>query len=140
MASVPYLCGTGGRMIDLPHRGNRLEATCCDCGHMVSFSGRDIVTRFTAWLRFPVADWAATLRCSGCDSRFIRVSTFNDPSADGFRVSTQEGGRIIWARRLNAWLAEVGSDVWAYADVLKDHPISIELENAGLRRFNPDGA
>lgn len=126
-------------MISLPHRGNRLVVTCRDCGHSVAFSGREIVIRFTSWLRSPIADWAATLRCSECDSRFIRVSAFNDPGSDGFQESTQDDGRIVWARRLNAWLAEVQSDVWAYADVLRDHPISIELENAGLRRFNPDG-
>lgn len=140
MAGIPYLCGAGGLMIDLPHRGNQLVATCCDCGHHVQIGGREIVTRFTAWLRAPVSEWASTLRCGHCDSRLICVSTVKDPGAEGFQASPQDDGRIIWARRLNTWLAEVQSDVWAYAKVLSDHPISIELENAGLRRFKPDGS
>lgn len=133
----PYLCGTGGRMIELPHRGNQLVVKCRDCGRQAHISGRTIVSRFTRWLRAPVADWASTLSCSACGSRWIMVSAERDPGADGFQLSTQDDGRIIWARRLNMWLADVDDDVWSYADVLEDHPISAELERAGLKRQKP---
>lgn len=132
---LPYLTGTGGRMIDLPHRGSQLVLNCRDCDRAVRISGREIVTRFTGALRVPVGEWAAGLSCSACRSRWIMVYAMRDPGADGFQLSTQDDGRIIWARRLNTWLAEVGDDVWSYADVLSDHPISAELERAGLRRY-----
>jgi hypothetical protein len=133
--TAPYVSGVGGRMIDLPHRGNMLVARCRDCGHEVRFTGREIVTRFTKWLPATVQDWATTLRCSECDSRFIMVYSLSDPSAEEFFETTTESGAIVWCRRLNAYLAEVQTDVWAYLDVLRDMPPLGALEKAGIRPF-----
>lgn len=133
MERVPYTTGVGGRMIDLPHRGNLLVLKCRDCEREVQVSGREIVTRFTSALRAPVEEWAATLSCGACRSRWIMVYSLRDPGADGFQLSTQDDGRVIWARRLNTWLAEVGEDVWAYADVLHDSP-AVVLEQAVPRQ------
>lgn len=122
-------------MIDLPHRGNMLVARCRDCDHEVRFTGREIVTRFTKWLPAPVEDWAATLRCGQCESRFIMVYDLADGSAQGFFQSTMESGQIVWCRRLNTYLAEAGTDLWAYLDVLRDMPPLGALEKAGIRPF-----
>ena len=93
----PYLCGVGGVMIDLPHRGNMLVAQCRGCGHEVRFTGREIVTRFTKWLPAPAADWAATLRCGECQSRWIMVHAVADGAAQGFfQATTEMGGGLVW--------------------------------------------
>lgn len=120
MERLPYTTGVGGRMIDLPHRGNLLVLKCRDCEREVQVSGREIVTRFTASLRAPVDEWAATLSCSACRSRWIMVYSLCDPNATGFQVSVKDDGRAVWTRRLQTWLEEVGEDVQAYADVLRD--------------------
>lgn len=120
-------------MIDLPHRGNMLVARCRGCGHEVRFTGREIVTRFTRWLPAPVSDWAATLRCGECQSRWIMVHATADGTAQGFFQATTETGQVVWCRRLNAYLAEVGTDLWAYLDVLSDMPTTVELEKARIR-------
>lgn len=130
----PYTCGTSGLMIDLPHRGNMLVAKCRDCQHEVRFTGREICIRFTKWLAAPVADWTATLRCGECQSRWIMVYSLADGSAQGFVESIMETGQIVWCRRLNAYLAEAGTDLWAYLDVLRDMPPLAALERAGIRR------
>lgn len=134
--NAPYLSGTGGLMIDLPHRGNMLAARCRGCGHEVRFTGREIVTRFTKWLPAPVADWAATLRCGECHSRWIMVHATADGTAQGFFQATTETGQVVWCRRLNTYLAEVGTDLWAYLDVLSDMPTPVELEKAGIGPLN----
>jgi hypothetical protein len=122
-------------MIDLPHRGNMLVARCRGCGHEVRFNGREIVTRFTKWLPAPISDWASTLRCGECQSRWIMVFAVADGAAQGFFQDTTETGQVVWCRRLNTYLAEAGTDLWAYLDVLSDIPILEELERARIGRL-----
>lgn len=136
--SEPYLSGISGRMIDLPHRGNLLALQCKACGRQVEISGREIVTRFTKWLPAMVSEWAATLRCSACQSRHVMVYAKNDPAAQGFHVSTMEPGQIVWARRLNTWLHEVGSDIWEYRRSINGMCADDDLGKAGIRRFGPE--
>lgn len=123
----PYTCGVGGRMINLPHRGNLLVLKCRDCGREVQISGREIVVRFTSSLRAPVDEWAQTLSCSACRSRWIMVYSLRDPHASGFELSTQDDGRAIWTHRLQTWLNEIDEDVRAYADVLQDFYIPADI-------------
>lgn len=129
---IPYLTGVDGLMIDLPHRGNSLRLRCRSCQRTVVIGGHQIVGQFTPWLRAPVSEWASTLSCSVCRSRWIVVSSVADPSADAFTLSTQDDGRIVWARRLQTWLAEVGLDVRSFRDVLRDLPNEAELMRAGV--------
>ena len=130
----PCVTGVDGRMIDLPHRGNMLVVSCRACGHTVRLTGREITVRFTKWLSAPVAEWASTLFCSLCRSSSVLVSSEADNSAQGFQTSTQETGPVIWCRRLNTYLSEIGADLWDYRDVLRDLPSGHELEGAGIRR------
>ena len=132
-AGEPEVSGVDGLLIDLPHRGNRLVIACRHCGHRADLSGRDICLRFTASLAAPVEEWASALSCGQCRSRWILVSCENDPAAQGFIHSTQDNGQMSWARRLQAYLAEAGTDLWAYLDVLSDMPTTVELEKAGIR-------
>ena len=133
MTAAPYLSGVSGRMIDLPHRGNQLVVQCKECGRTIHISGRDIVTRFTKWLPAQVSEWAATLHCGACQSRHVMVYSKRDPGGEGFHVSTAEPGQIIWARRLNAWLSEVGSDIWEHRRVITGMCADEDLEKAGIR-------
>lgn len=136
--SEPYLSGVAGRMIDLPHRGNLLVLKCKDCGRQVEISGREIVTRFTKWLPAMVSEWAATLHCSACQSRHVMVYSKKDPYGEGFHASTNDRGQIVWARRLNTWLHEIGSDIWEYRRSINGMCADDELERAGIRRFGQD--
>ena len=120
-------------MIDLPHRGNMLVVKCRDCDRERRITGREIVVNFTKWLPAQVGEWASTLVCGNCQSRFIMVYAINDPGAGVFQESTTDTGQIIWARRINTWLKEVGSDLWAYVDVLEGVPVPADLEKAGIR-------
>jgi len=120
-------------MIDLPHRGNMLVVKCRDCDRERRITGREIVVDFTKWLPAEVSEWASTLVCGACQSRFIMVYAINDPGAGVFQESTMDTGQIIWARRINTWLKEVGSDLWGYLDILEGVPVPADLEKAGIR-------
>ena len=126
-AGEPEVSGVDGLLIDLPHRGNRLVIACRHCGHQASISGREICLRFTASLAAPVEEWAAALSCGRCRSRWILVSCENDPTAQGFIHSTQDNGQMIWARRLQAYLAEAGTSIEAFKSVLRDLPMRAEM-------------
>ena len=126
-AGEPEVTGVDGLLIDLPHRGNRLVIACRHCGHQAAISGRDICLRFTASLAAPVEEWAAALSCGQCRSRWILVSCENDPGAQGFIHSTQDNGQMIWARRLQAYLAEAGTRIEAFRSVLRDLPMRAEM-------------
>ena len=128
-----------GLMIYLPHRGNQLVVTCFGCGRARNVSGREIATKFTKWLRATVGEWASTLVCGHCQCREIMVHTLSDPGAQGFIGCTKDEGRIVWARRLNTWLTEAGTDLWAYLDVLSDVPVAGDLAEASIAR-NPAAA
>jgi len=123
-----------GLMIDLPHRGNQLVVTCFGCGRARNVSGREIATKFTKWLRATVGEWASTLVCAHCQCREIMVYALADPGAQGFIHSTGDTGQTVWARRLNAWLTEAGTDLWAYLDIVDGVPVPAELEAAGIMR------
>ena len=123
-----------GLMIQLPHRGNQLVVTCFGCGRARKVGGREIATRFTRWLAATVGEWASTLTCGHCRSREIMVHTLADPGADGFIQSTGDTGHTVRARRLNTWLTEAGTDLWAYMDILDGVPVPAELELAGIVR------
>ena len=127
-AGEPEVTGVDGLLIDLPHRGNRLVIACRHCGHRADLSGRDICLRFTASLAAPVEEWASALSCSPCRSRWILVSCENDPAAQGFIHSTQDNGQMIWARRLQAYLAEAGTSIEAFRSVLRDLPMRAEMK------------
>lgn len=138
MIDAPYLSGVSGRMIDLPHRGNLLVIRCQGCPREVVVPGREIATRFTKWLPAQVSEWAATLHCGACQSRHVMVYSKKDPAGEGFHVSTMEPGQIVWARRLNTWLHEVGSDVWRYRRAITGMCADEDLEKAGIRRFSAE--
>lgn len=133
-AGEPEVHGVDGRLIDLPHRGNLLTVMCRTCAHAVRLSGRDICLRFTRHLAAPIEEWAGTLRCGRCGSRQVLVSSETDPAAQGFQESTRETAQVICCRRLNAWLVEAGTDLWAYSTALRDLPTPNDLERAGIRR------
>ena len=126
-AGEPEVSGVDGLLIDLPHRGNRLVIACRHCGHRAEISGREICLRFTASLAAPVEEWAAALSCGRCRSRWILVSCENDPAAQGFIHSTQDNGQMIWARRLQAYLAEARTSIEAFRSVLRDLPMRAEM-------------
>ena len=126
-AGEPEVFGVDGLLIDLPHRGNRLVIACRHCGHRAGLSGRDICLRFTASLAASVEEWAAALSCGRCRSRWILVSCENDPAAQGFIHSTQDNGQMIWARRLQVYLAEAGSSIEVFRNVLRELPMQAEM-------------
>lgn len=127
MMGEPEVHGVEGPLIDLPHRGNRLFIRCRHCGHLVHISGREICLRFTSVLAWPVEDWAASLNCGQCGSRWVLVAGEADPDAQGFQTSTQDTGQVIWARRLSAYLAGAGTDIEAFRGVLRGLPTKHEL-------------
>lgn len=128
----PEVHGTEGPLIDLPHRGNRLAIECRECGRQALISGQEICLRFTSALARPIEEWAMSLSCGACRSRWILVACEADPDAQGFQTSTQDTGQVIWARRLSAYLAGVGKDIEAYRGVLRELPTKAEM--ADLKR------
>lgn len=123
----PRVSGVSGPLIDLPHRGNRLIIVCRQCGREAFISGRDICLRFTGALARPVEEWAASLSCGECRSRWVLVSSQHDPSGVRFQQSIYDTPQMIWARRLAAYLAEAGTDLEAFRGVLRDLPTRAEV-------------
>lgn len=109
-----------------------MHVRCFSCGREAEFSGRSLAAGFTDRLAFPIGQFVAALRCSGCAGKRLVAFVARDPAGNGFQNSTQEVGQVIWARRLNTWLAEAGSDLWAFRDVLADVPSDADLAAAGI--------
>ena len=60
---------------------------------------------------------------------------YPDPKrAQAFQLSAQDMGPIVWRRRLNAYLAEVGTNLCAYLDDLSDMPSEAERAKAAIVR------
>lgn len=131
----PFVSGQGAGdrpLIDLPHRGNAIHVRCFSCGREAEFSGRRLAIDFTARLAFSISRFVAALRCSGCSGKRLVGFVTRDPAGNGFQNSTQEVGHVIWARRLNTWLAEAGSDIRDFREVLSDVPCDAALAAAGI--------
>lgn len=131
----PMVSGRGagdGPLIDLPHRGNALEIRCLSCGRGAVLSGRRLTTEFRSRLAASVGQFVRSLRCSGCHGKRLVGCIASDPSAEGFRLNTQEPAQMIWARRLDAWLREAGSSLGEFREVLRDLPSRGDLIVAGI--------
>lgn len=122
-----------GALIDLPHRGNRLAIRCLACGREGHISGRRLAVEFTQHLRIRTERFVSALRCSACASRRLLASVVADPGAGGFQTGPDDTGPIVWSRRLHSWLSEVGADVFAFHDMLRDCPQEPELIAIGIR-------
>ena len=121
----PYMSGVGamdGRLIEYPYCGNQLHIRCLGCEREGCISGRRLASEFTEHLSHPVGRFISALRCSGCKGRRLLVHGRRDPHASGFQRSTQDDEWTISVRRLNSWLNEAGTDVWAFADIVRRVP------------------
>lgn len=129
----PFMSGvraTEGLLIELPYRGNQLHIRCLACGRDGYLTGRRLAVDFTAHLAFPVGRFISALRCSACQGRRLLVHPQRDPGASGFQRSTQDNAWTIFTRRLNTWLAQAGTDIWAFGDILQDVPSRAVFEAA----------
>lgn len=127
---MPARLEAEGLLIFYPHRGNQLHVRCLTCGREAEISGRRLAVDFTAHLAFPTGRFVAALRCSGCRGRRLLAYARRDPGASGFQLNTMDDGQMIFARRLNTWLAEAGTDIWAFTDALGPVPPRHALEEA----------